>query len=770
MTKNMKWFEKKISHWVIKYRWWIIFSSLIAVIIAASGARFLTISNDTRVFFSDKNPQLQALEALENTYNRIDNVLFAIAPKNGNVFSRKTLSAIEELTESAWQIPYSNRVDSLTNFQYTRSDEDTLLVDDLVRDAKLMSVADVERIKTIALSDSRLVNLLVSPSGHVTGININILMPGKSLEEVPEVAVFSRKLADDFRKKYPHLDVYTTGGVMLDNAFAEAGLNDIQTLVPLMFVVLLILAGITLRAFSGTLAISIIIIFSTLTAMGLAGWFGITLTAASVGAPTLILTLAVADSVHILASMFQQMRMGKPKKEAIIESVRINFHPVFLTSITTAIGFLTMNFSDAPPFRDLGNIVAMGIVAAFIYSITLLPALMAVIPVWVKADKDSDNCNSCDRIADFVINKHGLVLWSSLLVIALLAAGNLRIELDDNFIEYFDETYDIRIASDFAIDNLRGFDIIEYSLPSGEISGINDPEYLKKVEAFTNWYRNQPNVTYVNTFTDTVKQLNKNIHADDPSYYRIPETRDLAAQSLLLYEMSLPLGQDLNNRINVDKSSTRVIVFFRDITSKGLREMDERARQWLRTNSPSIFTYGSGLSIIWAHISERNINSMLGASFGALVLISGILIIALRNIRLGILSLIPNLVPAIMGFGLWGFLNGRVGLGLSVVVAMALGIVVDDTVHFMSKYLRARKEYGVNQADAVRYTFNTVGTALWVTTVALTAGFLILSLSGYKMNADMGLMTGLIISLALVLDFLLLPVLLMKFDSEKSYV
>ncbi len=311
---------------------------------------------------------------------------------------------------------------------------------------------------------------------------------------------------------------------------------------------------------------------------------------------------------------------------------------------------------------------------------------------------------------------------------------------------------------------MRGFDIIEYSLPSGETSGINDPQYLKNVEAFTDWYRQQPKVTSLNTFTDTVKLLNKNMHADDPSFYKIPESRNLAAQSLLLYEMSLPLGQDLNNMINVEKSATRVIVLFRDITSKGLRDMDERARQWLKENTPSMSTYGTGLSIIWAHISKRNINSMLFASFGALALISAMMIFALRNFRLGLLSLIPNLTPAIVGFGLWGLLYGRVGLGLSVVVAMTLGIVVDDTVHFMSKYLRARREYGMQQDDAIRYTFNTVGTAMWVTTVALTAGFLILSLSGYHMNADMGLMTALTITLALILDFLLLPVLLMKFD------
>ena len=181
-----------------------------------------------------------------------------------------------------------------------------------------------------------------------------------------------------------------------------------------------------------------------------------------------------------------------------------------------------------------------------------------------------------------------------------------------------------------------------------------------------------------------------------------------------------------------------------------------------------MFTYGSGLSIIWAHISQRNINNMLLASFGALVLISLLMIIALRSVKLGLLSLIPNLTPALVGFGTWGLLIGRVGLGLSVVVAMTLGIVVDDTVHFMSKYLRARREHGMPPQDAVHYAFNTVGTAMWVTTVSLTAGFLVLTLSGYKMNAEMGLLTAITITLALVLDFLFLPILLMKTDKDKS--
>ena len=257
------------------------------------------------------------------------------------------------------------------------------------------------------------------------------------------------------------------------------------------------------------------------------------------------------------------------------------------------------------------------------------------------------------------------------------------------------------------------------------------------------------------------------MHGDDQSYFKLPESRELAAQYLLLYELSLPFGQDLNNRINVDKSAIRLIVFLKDTTAKDQREMDAKARGWLKDNAPPhMFTYGSGLSIIWAHISKRNIESLLGASFGALVLISFILIMALRSIRIGIISLIPNLAPAFMAFGICGMLVGQVGLGLSVIVSLTIGIVVDDTIHFLSKYLRARREENMDPTHAVRYAFNTVGTAMWVTTIALVAGFSVLTASGYNINAQMGLLSAITISLALLLDFFFLPALLMKLDSK----
>jgi predicted RND superfamily exporter protein len=763
----MERFEESFGKWVVKRRWWLIIATILVVVAAASGVRFLTLNRDNRVFFSKENPQLQALEALENTYTKRNNVLLAIAPKNGNVFTRKTLAAVEELTEASWKMPYSSRVDSITNFQHTRAEGDELIVEDLVRNAKSLSDADLERIRKIALSEPLLVNRLVSPAGHVTGVNVEIILPGKSVDEVKKVAAFARETADEFRRKYPGIDIYSSGGVMVDNGFGEASEDDMSTLVPAMYLTLIIITGLALGSFIGTFVTFIIIVISMITGLGLAGWQGMSLNVASVNAPPIIMTLAVADSIHILTTMFHQLHLGKTKGEAIAESMRINLWPVFLTSITTAIGFLTMNFSDAPPFRDLGNIVAMGVMSAFVYSALFLPAMVAVLPVRLKPKAES-NCCSCNSLAGFVINRRKPLFWGTLVAVVVLTAGTLRIELNDNFIKYFGERYDIRKASDFVEENLTGLDVIEYSLESGETDGINNPKYLATVEAFANWYRKQPKVVHVDAITDTMKRLNKSMHGDDQSYYRIPEQRDLAAQYLLLYELSLPFGLDLNNQINVDKSSTRMTVTMKNVTAKELREMDEKAREWLKANGPQrMFTYGSGLSIIWAHISGRNINSMLGASFGALVLISGILIFALRSFRLGLVSLIPNLTPALMGFGIWGLLVGQVGLGLSVIAALTLGIVVDDTIHFMSKYLRARRENDMTPSSAVQYSFNTVGTAMWITTAALVAGFMVLSLSGYKMNSHMGLMTAITITLALAMDFLFLPTLLMKVEEKR---
>lgn len=749
--------------WIIKHRWWIITLTLVFVICISSGGRFLGFTTDYRYFFSKENPQLQAFEALQDIYGKNDNVLIAIAPKNRQVFTRENLDAVEDLTKASWQVPYSSRVDSITNFQYTRTDGDDLVVEDLISNAVTFSDTDLERVKKIALEEPLLINRLISPSTHVTGINITINLQGTSNTETVEIVTFVRKLVNDFRNQHPEIDVYLTGVVMLNNSFLEASQEDMKTLMPAMYVVVTIIMCLLLRSFSGTFTTVIVITFATLTAMGLAGWLGFTLSPPSTIATTIILTLAVADCIHILTTMFQEMRQRIAKHDAIVESIRMNLQPVTITSATTAIGFLTFNFSDSPPFKDLGNIVAMGVVAAYFYSVLFLPALMSILPVKVKADLNYGQ-SFLNGLSAFVIRQRRRLLWGMMALVIIFAAGIPLNESNETWVKFFDTRYAFRTDTDFVNDNLTGLSFLEYSLGAGETGGISNPEYLLKMDKFAHWYRKQPEVLHVNTFTDTIKRLNRDLH-DNDSYYRIPEDRNLIAQYLLLYELSLPYGLDLNNQINVDKSSTRFIVTLKNISTKRLLDVEERAQVWLGENVPAnMANKGSGSALIFAHIGKRNTYGMLKGTVVALVLISAILIFAFRSLKISLVSMIPNLVPPLMSMGIWGFIIHKVDSTVSLVTSMAIGIIVDDTVHFLSNYTRARRKYGKDAIEAVKYSFQTVGTAMWITSLVLIAGFIVLTFSGFAPNTNMGILIAITIALALMADFLFLPPLLMKID------
>ncbi len=762
---NMK---DKLFGFVGKHPIWVILVSLSFAFFAASGAQNLVFKSDYRVFFGDDNPQLVAYESMQKVYSKSDNVSFVIAPKNGNVFTAKHLQTIKDLSKESWQVPYSTRVNSVTNFQYTYAEEDDMIVEDLVMNPQRLTAADLSRIKNIAINEPLLVNKIVSPQGHVSVVNVSVQFPGIDPNaEIAEVSSFVKQMEADFLKANPDVDIYLSGMVMMNNAFTEVAMGDSATLVPLMFLIVIVFIGLLLRTISGTFATVLVIIMSIATTMGLAGWLGYFLTGPSSSAPTMILTLAVADCIHILSTVFYEMRHGASKKSAIAKSLRLNFQPIFLTSITTAIGFLSMNFSDSPPFRDLGNLVAMGVMLAFLFSITIFPALLTVLPLRVKKVVAGEQ-DIMAKLANFVIAKRKLLLPAVSVIIIASTLFIPKNELNDDFVKYFDTSVPYRVATDFMQDNLSGMTLLELSVKTGISSGINNPEYLSQLDAFSKWLRYQPETDHVNTITDTLKRLNKNMHGDDPSWYKLPSEQEMAAQYLLLYEMSLPYGLDLNNQLNVDKSSAKIVATFKNLTSNELIEIEQRINTWFAQHAPKYQVDIASPSLMFAHIGQRSISSMLIGTTLALLLISVLLGVALKSWRYGFISLLPNLVPAGIAFGVWGLIDGQIGLSLSVVIGMTLGIVVDDTVHFLSKYLHARRDNNASAEEAVHYAFANVGKALWTTTFVLVAGFIVLAQSTFSLNADMGLMTAITIFIALAIDFLFLPPLLIALDKKKS--
>ncbi len=753
---------------LLQYRWPVVIASVLICGAIGIGALQLRTTPDNRVFFGPANPELTYFEALEATYRQSNDVLIAVAPKSGDIFTPERLELIRATTESLWLTPNATRVDSITNYQHSESIGDELIIADLVPEGTALDNEHAARIRDIALSEPALSGLLISTDGRVAGIAVNFRLESKEPEGIREIVSSLRSFRSELERENTDINLHMTGNIMLMSAFDEASQRDLRTLVPLMFVAIVVLMTLLVRSFAGVASIMLLAIMSSAVAMGVAGWLGVVINAGSSSAPLIILTMALAYGVHLVTKFLSDFGLGWSKNEAIGNSLEFNLSPVALTSVTSVIGFLSMNGSDAPPFHDLGNIVAGGVSVAFVLSFTFLPAFLAIMKI-NKPKRRIHGQKLVIWLGSFVVSNRRSVFWSMLAVMGVLATGISRIELNDDWVGYFDERYEFNGDTEFILNNLTGIDILEYSIPSGGEDGIFEPDYLQHLERFTNWLRSQPEVVNVQSLSDVMKRLNRDLNGGGPDAYSLPDNRQLAAQYLLLYELSLPNGLDLNDRIVVDRSATRVTVILNhnghNLPSKELQPVAHRIDAWLAKNSrDGLATQGSGLSLMFAHLSENNIRAMVSSTAIALFLISGILVFALRSVKIGIASLFPNFVPAILGFGLWGFTVGEAGVPVSVVGAMTFGIVVDDTIHFLSKYLYGRRELGKAPQEAILYAFRSIGTALLVTTLVLVVGFFVLAFSGFKVTGTLGLLTAIILAFALVADFLFLPSLLLQFD------
>ncbi|EJG0656391.1 RND family transporter [Vibrio parahaemolyticus] len=752
-----------------KYSLLVLLVTIFLIIVATIGGKNLYFRGDYDIFFDGTNKQLLAFDEIQTTFAKTDNLAIVIAPEDGDIFTPQTLSLIQKITVDAWQVPYSSRVDSIANYQHTEAFDDDLLVEDLLYSEYELTPERISKVKSIALSEPVLKSALVSEKGDVTVVNITVQLPEMDkTAEVEEVVSSINAMIDRYQRAYPDVTFHKAGIIAMNHAFMTAAQDDSSTLVPTMLVVILVFLTIMLRSILSVIATLIVIIGSVMATMGISGWAGMLLSTATVNVPTLIMTLAVADCVHVIATMRQSMKNGFTKAQSIERSIALNFVPILITSVTTAIGFLMMNMSDSPVLRDFGNLSALGVMVACFLSVTLLPALLKLLPIHVKMETSQDQKHVMDRLGDFVVSQRRALLPLSVAVIVVCASLIPLNKVNDESVEYFGQRNEFRQAADFMEERISGMTNISIAIKTNESQGIAAPGFLNTIGEFSSWLRDQPETDHVATLADVYKRLNKNMHGDDEAYYSLPQARELAAQYLLLYEMSLPYGLDLNNQINVDKSSIKMVLTVANLGSVELVDLENRIYQWFAEHAPQYQVVASSPSLMFAHIGETNMASMLSTLPITLVLISALLIFALRSVRLGLISLMPNIAPAVIGFGLWALISGEINLGLSVVVTLTLGIVVDDAVHFLSKYQRARRE-GQTAEQAVRYAFHTVGRALWITTVVLVAGFSVLAMSSFRLNADMGQLSAIVIFIALVVDFLFLPTLLMLFD-KKAYL
>lgn len=746
---------------------WTLTLGLIVAVVAGLGLLRIEFTNDYRVFFEPDDPQRVANEALETEFTRSDTVNFVLHAPEGDMLTPERLAAVERLTDAAWGLPGATRVDSLTNYQYSYGQDDDLIVEPLVANAADATPEDIDRIRRNALGEPAVIGRYLSDDAKTAQVIVTVNLEAGNTAALTEIADAAAALKAETAKANPNLTVATTGVVLLSHSFYDVTRSDLARLVPVMVAFLFVAIWFFFKSWKAALAAIVVLALSVLVTMGLAGWLGFSLSPASGQVPVIILTIATAEAVHLIGKANSYQKQGVNRADAALKSVRLNHAPIALTTITDVLGFLCFNFSETPPFRDLGNMAAFGAIIAYLYSIFFLPALLARVPLSVKSDILEREHNVA-KLADWSVRRRALVLGGFSVLALALGALAPRLEARDNFIEWLSPRHEFRQDAESINRQLPGIYTLNYGIESGEEGGISEPRYLQTLERFTTWLHAQPEVADVYSIVDVMRRLNRNLHGDDPAYERLPTSREEAAQYLLLYEMNLAQGQDLSDQLTPDKAASRVVVAMNNITSEQMVALKERADAWLRENAPPVMqSEGVGTSLMFAYLTEENSESMVMGTLSAFLLIGLMTAIALRSPLLGFVALIPSIIPVIMAFGAWLLIEGDYGLYAAFVTSCALGLTVDSVTHFMMNFSRARKAAGGNARQAVQDAYRGVGMELWIASAVLVVGFLILAFSAFEIIAKLGLMTALIFVFAIATTFVMLPALLSLLNQRR---
>jgi len=779
--------DRLMEH-VVDKRIFYFFLSIVVLLATSSQIANMAFNGDLKVMFDKNDPYFKRLEILDDTYLQSKYLVFLIDPSfhieldrietsskpnnstspdltKGSIFSYNNIQLIEKLTNDIWQLPAVIRVDSLSNYPRISVDGDSIEVNPLIDDASSMSSEALKEIKYFSENEAQLRGRYISRDASKASIIATIALPEDGFAATLALNDAASALIEKYESEYPGLTIHMNGDIALEKAMIDITVDDITRVNPAVFVVIFSLLGLFLRSVAAIAATGGVVLIATGVSTGLNVILGFEMNPITMMAPAIIMVLAVADSVHVLTLYSIRTGEGYSPKKAMIDSLQKNVKPIFWTSVTTAVGFLGMNFGDSPPFRDMGNMAAIGVFIAFLATLFMLPTIALKFPN-KKSQSPTLVVNFLAKLSTHVLKYNTFILIGLMLLTVGLAWNIPSMKINDDIAEYFDETLPIQQSIEFARHHFDGIQYVVYSLDSEGPGGINEPAFINKVDLFSGWLRQQPEVSSVQSYADLIKDIHSKMSDKDDSTL-IPNDRKLIAQYQLLYELSLPQGADLSRDINSDRSSIRLLVNMDETDNHMLMEFEKRADKWLGTNEPSFRELPSSQLLIFAHMGTNIILSMVDGSLFTLIFITIMMVIGLRSIKFGIMSIIPNLFPPIVVFGIWALVVGEVNHAAAMTFSICLGLVVDDTIHMLSKYLDARRS-GKTQPEAITDMFINSGTAIVITSLTLTAGVLLLSLSHFTVNDTISLMLAGIIMMALFFDLLLLPALLVLFDRVEA--
>jgi len=740
-----------------------ILAGILILLSIAHGFRYLEVDFSYRIWFKESNPKLQEFDAFERKFGS-DELAVIIVHSPSGIFDEESIQVMRELTEKMWYVPEVIRVDSLTNFQWVHAEGDDILIEDLVpEDIELTEELLAER-KDVAINHRTIEGYLVNKEGNTALIYASLKPSFDGTPDYKKVALAFRDAVTPYRQLSDHT-IYLTGNPILSYSFQEASQQDMAKLIPWVLGLTILFLYFNLRRLSGVLLTFTVIITSIISAMGAAGWLGIKIHNLTSIVPQFMIAISIAVSVHILVTYFRFTKKVEDRREALVLAAEKNAVPTLLTSLSTSAGFFSFLTAEIPTLMEMGTIAGFGTLFSWVFAFLFMIPGLSLLNVRQPFDptvSDDDRLAPAPiatKAAGFLLEHRFKVITLYIGVLAWAIFQLTQVTVNSDPFEYFDDDFFLTKATDFMEENVGGAVGAEIVIDSGKRGGIKDPEYLKKVEEYQEWLDSFSFVTKTVSVIDIIKDLNKYLNFGDEAFYAIPDDEETVAQLLLLYTFSLPQGLDINNRVSSEEDALRLTAMWTmHASEETLAVIDQFER---KAAELGLDAHVTGKMPLYQSNNELIVTSFLKTLFFAMVLISILMIIGLRSIKIGLLSLVPNMFPIIIGGAFLPLLNVPLDVGTVIVASVCLGIAVDDTIHFLTNF----NNY-VTQGDSTRIAiarvFTHTGPALIVTTMVLVVAFATFMFGAFVPNQNFGKFVAITLSIALITDLTLLPTILLR--------
>lgn len=750
---------ERIIRYLLKNRLSIVLLTTLLSCFFLSQALKLSFDSSLDVWFLQDDPNLVTYHQFLERFNGDEVLVLGIF--SDDVFSPNVISAIDRLTRKAGSLSAAHRATSITNVKVIDGESDFIEITPLIT-KNALTKQQAQQIKEKALKLKSLEGLINSTA---TAAAIFIELDKEHISFAGKIKLTQKVRALAMKEKQNGiLDFALAGHPFIDEAFYIYNQQDTIKLVPLSFLAIFLILLFIYRDLSLTLAPMFIVFLADLWVMGFMSLFGFKMNIITPSILGVILAVGVADSVHILSDYIQQTAKGKNKEKAIQDSFVSLWKPCLITTITTMAGLASLLVSQLQPVREMGLLSTLGVGLAFILSMGLIPILLSYLPLQKKQHAtffypllkklSTPSLKNSRRILFFVLLFSPLFFWSS-----------LQIEVGSNVLNYFKKNDPVRTSTLRVENELGGAASVEFFI-SGADSTLKDPAHLKKLDNLTSWLKTKENgVSHFFSFLDSLKNLNQKFHDDNQKFYRIPETKELLAQLFLILEGEPDFDLAIQDNYSVGRISMRVLYQKASELVKIIPDIEKHISE--NYSSPDFKITMTGFVKLMADMESYLIESQIISFSLALIVVTLMLAFLFRSFKTALFSMIPNIFPVFFGLAFMGLMGLALDTGTVMISSLCIGIVVDDTVHFLSRYRQSRKQKQTIQ-EAIKQAIYRTGQPIIITSLVLICGFLVMTMGRFNPNVNFGLVSAVVILMAVIADLVILPAALVVWGKKEG--